>query len=187
MRYVSDRVGVEHVALGSDFDGAITAPFDTTGLVEITDAMLEAGYSEQEIRMIMGENVVKFLAGESAGEVRVGGLRNSGDVLPVLAARPSCPRHGPFDFAQDRLARVPSADTEARVFMQPLAADPECAARAALGADGRGRPSPHVVSCRRSGDIGRGRGGRFPPFASPFPRLLAGFHRARDLWRDPIP
>ena len=61
MRYVSDRVGVEHVALGSDFDGATTAPFDTTGLVEITDAMLEAGYSEQEIRAIMGENVMKFL------------------------------------------------------------------------------------------------------------------------------
>jgi microsomal dipeptidase-like Zn-dependent dipeptidase len=62
MRYVSDRVGVEHVALGSDFDGAVIEPFDTTGLVQITDAMLAAGYSEQEIRMIMGENVVKFLA-----------------------------------------------------------------------------------------------------------------------------
>lgn len=61
MRYVSDRVGVEHVALGSDFDGAVTEPFDTTGLVEITDAMLETGYSEQEIRMIMGENVMRFL------------------------------------------------------------------------------------------------------------------------------
>jgi membrane dipeptidase len=61
MRYVSDRVGVEHVALGSDFDGAVTEPFDTTGLVEITEAMLEAGYSEAEIRMIMGENVITFL------------------------------------------------------------------------------------------------------------------------------
>jgi membrane dipeptidase len=61
MRYVSDRVGVEHVALGSDFDGAITAPFDTTGVVKVTDAMLGAGYSEQEIRMIMGENAVRFL------------------------------------------------------------------------------------------------------------------------------
>jgi microsomal dipeptidase-like Zn-dependent dipeptidase len=61
MRYVSDRVGVEHVALGSDFDGAVTAPFDTTGVVEITDAMLAAGYSEPEIRMIMGENVMTFL------------------------------------------------------------------------------------------------------------------------------
>ncbi len=62
MRYVSDRVGVEHVALGSDFDGAVTTPFDTSGLVKITDAMLEAGYSEPEIRLIMGENVMKFLA-----------------------------------------------------------------------------------------------------------------------------
>jgi microsomal dipeptidase-like Zn-dependent dipeptidase len=61
MRYVSDRVGVEHVALGSDFDGAVTEPFDTSGLVEITNAMLEAGYSEQEIRLIMGENVMGFL------------------------------------------------------------------------------------------------------------------------------
>jgi microsomal dipeptidase-like Zn-dependent dipeptidase len=61
MRYVSDRVGAEHVALGSDFDGAVTTPFDTTGLVEITDAMMEAGFSEKEIRMIMGENVMTFL------------------------------------------------------------------------------------------------------------------------------
>ncbi len=60
MRYVSDRVGVEHVALGSDFDGAVTEPFDTTGLVKITEAMMEAGYSEPEIRMVMGENAVKF-------------------------------------------------------------------------------------------------------------------------------
>lgn len=73
MRYVSGRVGVEHVALGSDFDGAVTEPFDTSGLAEITDAMLEAGYSEREIRMIMGENVLKFLAAnlpEGAQETR---------------------------------------------------------------------------------------------------------------------
>ena len=61
MRYVSQMVGAEHVALGSDFDGAVTTPFDTTGLVQITDAMLEAGYSEQETQMIMGENVVRFM------------------------------------------------------------------------------------------------------------------------------
>ena len=61
MKYVSDRVGAAHVALGSDFDGAVTTPFDTTGLAQITDTMLEAGYNEAEIRMIMGENVMKFL------------------------------------------------------------------------------------------------------------------------------
>jgi membrane dipeptidase len=62
MRYVSALVGAEHVALGSNFDGAVTEPFDTTGLVEITEAMLDAGYSEAEIKAIMGENAMKFLA-----------------------------------------------------------------------------------------------------------------------------
>jgi membrane dipeptidase len=62
MRYVSDLVGAEHVALGSDFDGATNEPFDTTGLVEITEAMLEAGYSEAEIHGIMGGNAMKLLA-----------------------------------------------------------------------------------------------------------------------------
>jgi len=61
MRYVADHVGAEHLALGSDFDGAVTEPFDTTGLVKITEAMQEAGFSEAEIRMVMGENAVKFL------------------------------------------------------------------------------------------------------------------------------
>jgi microsomal dipeptidase-like Zn-dependent dipeptidase len=68
--YVSDRVGAEHVALGSDLDGAITAPFDTTGLVEVTDAMLEAGYSEQELRMIMGEKRNSLFAAEPSLKTR---------------------------------------------------------------------------------------------------------------------
>jgi len=61
IRYVRDRVGVEHVALGSDFDGAVTVPFDTRGVIEITGALLDAGFSEEDIRKIMGENTVKFL------------------------------------------------------------------------------------------------------------------------------
>jgi microsomal dipeptidase-like Zn-dependent dipeptidase len=61
-------VGAEHVALGSDFDGAVTEPFDTTGLVEITEAMLEAGYSQAEIKGIMGENAMKFLAENLPGK-----------------------------------------------------------------------------------------------------------------------
>lgn len=61
MRHVSDLVGVEHLALGSDFDGAVEEPFDTTGLVEITDQLLSAGFSQDQIRMIMGGNVLRFL------------------------------------------------------------------------------------------------------------------------------
>ncbi len=61
IRYATNIAGVEHVGLGSDFDGAIPAPFDTTGIVQITDALLEEGFSESEIEMIMGGNVLRVL------------------------------------------------------------------------------------------------------------------------------
>jgi microsomal dipeptidase-like Zn-dependent dipeptidase len=61
IRYTANLVGVEHVALGSDFDGATTMPFDTTGLPQITEALLQQGFSEREIRLIMGENTLRVL------------------------------------------------------------------------------------------------------------------------------
>ncbi|MDQ5837367.1 MAG: dipeptidase [Acidobacteriota bacterium] len=62
IRYAVKLAGVEHVALGSDFDGAVAEPFDTTGVVEITDALLSEGFSDEEIRLIMGGNVLRLLA-----------------------------------------------------------------------------------------------------------------------------
>ena len=61
IRYSVDLIGVEHVALGSDYDGATTVPFDTTGLVQITQGLLEAGFSESEIAAIMGGNIRDLL------------------------------------------------------------------------------------------------------------------------------
>lgn len=61
VRHVATVAGVEHTALGSDYDGAIPAPFDTTGLVMITDALIEEGFSDAEIEMIMGGNVARLL------------------------------------------------------------------------------------------------------------------------------
>ena len=61
IRYTVDLLGIDHVALGSDFDGSVEVPFDTTGIVQITDALLQDKFSEAEIRKIMGENVVKLL------------------------------------------------------------------------------------------------------------------------------
>jgi membrane dipeptidase len=53
--------GVDHIALGSDFDGAVSMPFDTTGLVLITEALLEEGFSESDVEKIMGGNLIRFL------------------------------------------------------------------------------------------------------------------------------
>ena len=61
IRHTASLVGVQHVALGSDYDGAIPAPFDTTGVVQITDALLAEGFSEADIEKIMGGNVIRFL------------------------------------------------------------------------------------------------------------------------------
>jgi membrane dipeptidase len=61
IRHTVNLVGVEHVALGSDYDGAIPAPFDTTGVVQITDALIREGFSESDIEKIMGGNVIRLL------------------------------------------------------------------------------------------------------------------------------
>ncbi|MEP2357822.1 MAG: dipeptidase [Marinomonas sp.] len=59
--HVRDLVGIEHAALGSDFDGAVTTRFDTSGIVHVTQALMEAGLSETEIRAVMGGNAIRVL------------------------------------------------------------------------------------------------------------------------------
>ena len=61
VRYAADRVGADHVALGSDWDGAVTAILDASGTVYLVQALLDAGFGEQEIRGILGGNVVRLL------------------------------------------------------------------------------------------------------------------------------
>ena len=61
MRYTADLVGVEHVALGGDLDGVVTAPVDYRGMVLLTEAMLKQGFSETEIRQILGLNFIRVL------------------------------------------------------------------------------------------------------------------------------
>ncbi|MEM0952752.1 MAG: dipeptidase [Pseudomonadota bacterium] len=61
MTYVRGLIGVEHIALGSDFDGTVTTRFDTSELVQLTQALLDAGYTDEEIRLIMGGNALRVL------------------------------------------------------------------------------------------------------------------------------
>ncbi|MEW5977798.1 MAG: dipeptidase [Acidobacteriota bacterium] len=55
-------VGEDHVALGSDLDGGPTLPRgmrDARDLPMLTEAMLDRGYSEQRIRKVLGENLLR--------------------------------------------------------------------------------------------------------------------------------
>lgn len=53
-------VGAEHVALGSDFDGTTTTPFDAAHIAILTDALLRRGMAPETIRLVMGENEIRF-------------------------------------------------------------------------------------------------------------------------------
>jgi len=62
IRYAIDLLGVEHVSLGSDYDGSVPMPFDVSELAILTQVMLDRGFREDEIRAVMGGNMVRFLA-----------------------------------------------------------------------------------------------------------------------------
>ncbi len=62
--YAVKLVGADHVGLGSDFDGASMPEGmdDASHLPQITDALLKKGYSEADVRKILGENTLRVLA-----------------------------------------------------------------------------------------------------------------------------
>ena len=70
-------VGATHVGLGSDFDGT-TVPDgmdDVSMLPKITGALLDKGYSEQDVKNIMGENILRLLetVNQVGKKIRAGG------------------------------------------------------------------------------------------------------------------
>lgn len=61
--HIARLVGTDHVGLGSDFDGAFM-PYgmeDASGLPKITAALLERGYTPEDIRNILGGNMLRFM------------------------------------------------------------------------------------------------------------------------------
>jgi microsomal dipeptidase-like Zn-dependent dipeptidase len=62
VRYAANVAGVDHVALGSDFDGSVRVPFDTSGEPLVTEALLGEGFTDEEIGKIMGGNILGLLS-----------------------------------------------------------------------------------------------------------------------------
>ncbi|MEZ4415813.1 MAG: dipeptidase [Gemmatimonadota bacterium] len=62
-RYVADRIGLEHVALGSDFDGAVMPVDlqDVTGLPRLLQAFRDAGFHQSDLEGIAHRNWVRVL------------------------------------------------------------------------------------------------------------------------------
>jgi membrane dipeptidase len=61
IKYGIELVGIKHIALGSDYDGATSVPFDTSELIYLTQALLDLGLSELQIKQVMGANMLRYL------------------------------------------------------------------------------------------------------------------------------
>jgi microsomal dipeptidase-like Zn-dependent dipeptidase len=59
--YAIKVAGIDHVGLGSDFDGNVAAPFEATGLPVLTESLLKAGLSYEDVGKVMGGNVRRLL------------------------------------------------------------------------------------------------------------------------------
>ncbi len=60
VRHAVRVAGIDAIALGSDFDGAVQTPFDAAGLVYLTEALLAEGFDAHDVARIMGLNVMEF-------------------------------------------------------------------------------------------------------------------------------
>ena len=67
--YIRDRIGAAHIGLGGDFDGMGPGPIgleDVSKYPDLVARLLARGYSEEEVRGIMGENVLRVMRGVEA-------------------------------------------------------------------------------------------------------------------------
>jgi membrane dipeptidase len=66
--YIANRIGVDYIGLGSDFDGITSTPKELDGIQDfpkITAGLLERGYSPKAIRKILGGNVLRVFGKNS--------------------------------------------------------------------------------------------------------------------------
>lgn len=61
IRAAAELVGTDHLALGSDFDGALPMVLDVSGLPLLTQALLDGGFGRSEVAAIMGGNALRVL------------------------------------------------------------------------------------------------------------------------------
>jgi len=61
VRHAVDVAGIDHVALGSDWDGAVRTALDAAGVPILIDALVRAGFTDEEIRKIASDNALRVL------------------------------------------------------------------------------------------------------------------------------
>lgn len=87
IQHVRDVAGIDHVGLGGDFDGVTSLPDGITGVDAypiILAALMQAGWTEDDIRKLAGENVLRVMRAAEAVAASKSGERPSLATLPVV-------------------------------------------------------------------------------------------------------
>ncbi len=62
--YIKNKIGVEHIGIGSDFDGITQVPVgltDVSHFVDLTVELINRDYTDEEIKQVLGLNVLRVL------------------------------------------------------------------------------------------------------------------------------
>jgi membrane dipeptidase len=72
--HIVATVGVDHVGIGSDFDGAVMPEGmeDASKLPQITEELLRRGYSEPDIKKVLGGNILRVMEDVAEASARLG-------------------------------------------------------------------------------------------------------------------
>ncbi|WP_069129951.1 dipeptidase [Rhodohalobacter halophilus] len=82
--HIRDQVGVDHIGIGGDYDGISSLPTgleDVSTYPELFAELLRRGYSEEDLRKIAGENMLRVMRGIEATAVRLQQERGPSEAL----------------------------------------------------------------------------------------------------------
>ena len=82
--YIRDTIGIDHVGIGSDYDGMGSAPEqleDVAGYPALFEELLKRGYSESDLAKIAGENVLRVMEAVETYAQEEKGKRGPSEIL----------------------------------------------------------------------------------------------------------
>jgi membrane dipeptidase len=92
IEHVRQIAGVDHVGIGSDFDGVPATPEGLDGVDKFPDLLVELlrrGWTDQELAKVAGENILRVLAQTEAVGVRLRALRSPSEATLDELDRPA--------------------------------------------------------------------------------------------------
>ncbi len=89
--HIAKVAGIDHVGIGSDFDGVPNLPVgmeDISKLPNITYELLKRGYREKEVKKVLGDNFMRaFAQAEAVAETSSKRLSGDGSVKRIIVVK----------------------------------------------------------------------------------------------------